>query len=329
MDNLIEWIVLSGVFSTICIFASIGEILTEKSGHLNLGVPGIMYLSGFTSYYFVYTYEKSCENPSSFLIVVIAIITALVVGGILGAFYSLMCVTFKCNQNVTGLIITSFGVGFGKFLSLLAGLTDTKATISGLAFTSGIPILKDIPIVGSLLFNYGIMTYLAIILAILAYLFLVKTRHGLNLKAVGESAAVADAAGINVSRYKYLATIVGCGLAGVAGMIYVLQYSGGGGLWSTNNNIEVIGWLAIALVIFVSWKPIRLLWAALLFGLLFWAYNFLPFLISMTSFTGSTELIRMLPYIVTIIVLIANSVKKSKLNQPPKSLGVSYFREER
>lgn len=327
MDNIISWICLSGIFATICILASCGEILTEKSGHLNLGVPGIMYLSGFVSYFAVYNYEKSCDNPSKFLIIIIAIVVALVVGGLLGGLYSVLCVTFKCNQNVTGLIITSFGVGFGKFLSSLAGLTDTKAIISGAAFTQGIPLLKEIPLVGSLLFNYGIMTYIAIIIAVLTYLFFKKTRYGLNLKAVGESAAVADAAGINVGKYKYLATIVGCSLSGLAGMVYVLQY--GDGLWSTNNSIEAIGWLAIALVIFVSWKSIRLLWAALLFGLLFWTYNYLPVLLPFTSFAGSSELIKMLPYLVTIIVLIVNSVKKSKLNQPPGSLGVSYFREER
>ena len=252
---------------------------------------------------------------------------ALVVGALLGGLYSIMCVTFKCNQNVTGLVITSFGIGFGKFLSSMAGLTDTKAIISGGVFIEGIPLLKDIPFLGKLFFNFGLMTYIAIIVAVLIYLFLKKTRCGLNLKAVGESAAVADAAGINVNRYKYLATIIGCSFCGLAGMVYVLQY--GGGLWSTNNNIEAIGWLAIALVIFASWKTIRLLWAALLFGLLFWAYNFLPVILPIASFSGSSEIIKMLPYVVTIIVLIANSVKKSKLNQPPSSLGIPYYREER
>lgn len=327
MDNIIAWICLAGIFATICIFASVGEILTEKSGHLNLGVPGIMYLSGFVSYFAVYSYETSTTNPSTFVIIVIAILSSLIVGSLLGCLYSVMCVTFRCNQNVTGLIITSFGVGFGKFLSSMAGLTDTKAVISGLTFTNGIPFLKDIPIIGKLLFNYGSMTYVAIIVAVIVYLFLNKTRYGLNLKAVGESVAVADAAGINTSKYKYLATTIGCGLCGIAGMVYVLQY--GAGLWSTNNNIEAIGWLAIALVIFVSWKSIRLLWAALLFGLLFWTYNYLPVILPIKSFTGLSELIKMLPYIVTIIVLIVNSVKKSKLNQPPSSLGVSYYREDR
>lgn len=327
MENIISWICIAVVFATICIFASSGEILTEKSGHLNLGVPGIMYLSGFVSYYSVYNYEKASENPSVIVIFLIAIFTALLVGGILGALYSIMCVTFKCNQNVMGLIITSFGIGFGKFLSSISNLTDTKAIVSGEFFSARIPGLKSIPFIGDLLFNYGIMTYIAIIVAVLLMLFFNKTRIGLNLRAVGESTKVADAAGINVTAYKYVATIVGCSLCGIAGMVYVLQY--GGGLWSTNNNIEAIGWLAIALVIFVSWRPIRLLWSAVLFGALFWTYNYLPVLLPAITFAGSSELIKMLPYVVTIIVLIVNSVKKSKLNQPPSSLGLSYFREER
>lgn len=327
MSNIISWISTSVVFATICIFASTGEIFTEKSGHLNLGVPGIMYLSGFVSYYAVFTYETSNSNPSRLLIAIMAIVISLSVGAILGLLYNVMCVTFKCNQNVTGLLITSFGVGFGKFLSLLANITDTKATISGLVFTRGIPLLKDIPIVGELIFNWGFMTYIAILLAIISSLFLRKTRWGLNLKAVGESAAVADSVGINVNKYRYIGTIIGCSLCGVAGMIYVLQ--NGNGLWSTNNNIEAIGWLTIALVIFTSWKPIKLLWAALLFGLLFWAFSYLPTIMPFMVFTGASEVIKMLPYIVTIVVLIANSVKKSKLNQPPSSLGIPYFREDR
>jgi len=158
-------------------------------------------------------------------------------------------------------------------------------------------------------------------------IFFRKTRIGLNLRSIGESPATADAVGLNVSRYKYIATMIGCSLAGLGGMIYVMQFSGAS--WSTNNSIEALGWLAVALVIFVSWKPIHLLWGAPLFGFLFWAYAYLPNMLSINGFTGMTQVIQMLPYLVTIIVLIINSSRKKKENQPPASLGLPYFREER
>lgn|SRR5574344_108765 len=326
MDNIISWIMSAVIFATISIFASCGEILTEKSGHLNLGVPGIMYLSGYVSYYAAYTYSTSTTNPNKFLVVLIAILVALAVGGLLGLLYSTMCVTFKANQNVIGLLIASFGVGFGKFISLITGVNG-KATFAGQIFTSGIPFLKDIPYVGQVLFGYGIMTYLAILVAVLMHLFFKKTRCGLNLRAVGESPATADAVGINVTLYKYLGIIIGCALSGVAGMSYVLVFSSGA--WSTNNNIEVIGWLAVALVIFVTWKPARLLWGAVLFGLLYWAYVYIPYWINMSNIVGITQILQMFPYLITIIILVMNSIKKSRLNQPPASLGLPYFREER
>jgi simple sugar transport system permease protein len=144
---------------------------------------------------------------------------------------------------------------------------------------------------------------------------------------VGESPSSADAVGINVARYKYLATMIGCGINGLAGTIYVLEF--GNGVWSTNNNIEAIGWLAVALVIFASWRPVRLIWGSIVFGILFWAYNYLPEMVSLPAVTGLVELLKILPYLVTIIVLIVNSARHKKENQPPSSLGTSYYREER
>jgi ABC-type uncharacterized transport system permease subunit len=325
--NVISWIVNAVIYGTVIAIASLGETINEKSGHLNLGVPGIMYLSGILSYQMVKMYLEASALPNDFLTVLIALAASFVVGALFGLIYSVMCVTFKCNQNVMGLAISAFGVGLGKFFSLALKLKNGRLDQPGILFNNGLPFLKDLPYVGKLLFGYGFLTYLTLVVIILVTVFFRKTRIGLNLKAVGESPSTADAVGINVSVYKYVATIIGCGLAGVGGMAYVFYFASG--TWSTNNSIEAIGWLAIALVIFASWKPIHLIWGAPLFGFLFWASTYLPLVIRYTGFTGFTELLEMLPYFVTIVILIINSLRHKKENQPPESLGLSYFREER
>jgi simple sugar transport system permease protein len=139
---------------------------------------------------------------------------------------------------------------------------------------------------------------------------------------VGENPATADAAGINVTRYKYLATCLGAGISGLGGLYYAMDYIKG--TWTTDGTIEALGWLAVALVIFATWKPARAIWSAYLFGILYWAYNYISGLTR-----ASVELFKMLPYVVTIIVLVAVSLRRSKESQPPASLGLSYFREER
>jgi ABC-type uncharacterized transport system permease subunit len=330
MDNLISWIMSAVIYGTTLTLSGLGETLNEKSGHLNLGVPGIMYLAAICSFLPVYIYEQNVANPLAIVSILIAIVVALAVGAIMGFIYSLLCVTFKANQNVVGLVISTFGVGFGKFISSashIVGSGGVKASFATTIFNTGIPVLKDIPYVGQIFFGYGFMTYLVLILAILANIFLRKTRIGLNLKSVGENPATADAVGINVTKFRYIATMTGCGLCGLGGITYVLTFASG--LWSTNNGIEAIGWLAVALVIFSSWRPKNLIWGSVLFGLFFWTYNYLPSLVSIPSFTGLTEILEMLPYIFTIIVLIINSLRRKKENQPPESLGLPYFREER
>ncbi len=328
MASFIAWITYSIVYATVIMLGATGETLTEKAGHLNLGVPGIMTISGFVGYYVSYLYEQSTVNPSAFVVVILSLSVSFGVGAIFGLIYSLMCVTFKCNQNIMGLIITSFAVGFSKFLSSLAGITTgASAAFSGKVYNASISALANIPVIGPLIFGYGFTTYLAIVICILLHIFLKKTRTGLNLRSVGESPASADAVGINTTKYKYIATIVGCGISGLGGISYVLGY--GSGLWSTNNNIEAIGWLAVALVIFASWHPLRLIYGSIIFGILFWTYNYITSIINIPTFNGYQEIIKMLPYVITIIVLIINSAKKKKENQPPMSLGTSYYREER
>lgn len=328
IENIIAWLSLALGFGTILALSGLGETINEKVGHLNLGVPGIMYFSAICSYVCCMYYEKGNESPNAFVTVLIGLSVAFAVGALFGLIYSIVCVTFRCNQNVMGLAIASFGVGFGKYLSLSLGLKDYKLAFAGNVFTTGIPWLKDIPYVGKVLFDHGFMTYFALIVCILAYVFFRTTRIGLNVAACGESPQTADSAGIPVSKYKYIATLIGCGFCGLGGMTYVLDYTHG--LWATNNNIEAIGWLAVCLVIFASWKPIHLIWGAPLFAFCYWAYTYIPLLIDTKyNFVGFNDLLQMLPYLVTIVILIINSFKKKKENQPPQSLGLAYFREER
>ena len=311
----------------ICIlFGANGEILTEKSGNLNLGVPGMMYMGGIAGLAAAFMYERGTQTPNPSVGFLLALIAALVAGGLGGLVYSVLTISLRANQNVSGLALTTFGVGLGNFfggsLSKLAGgvgQISTAATAS--AFRLKLPLLSDIPVLGDVLFSYGLLTYFAIALSIALSWYLNRTRQGLCLRAVGENPATADAAGINVQLYKYLATVIGGGIAGMGGLYFVMEYSGG--TW-TNNGFGDRGWLAVALVIFARWRPLNAIWGSLLFGALYILYLYIPGLGRSTQ-----EIFKMLPYVVTIIVLILTSLRKKKEDQPPESLGLHYFREER
>lgn len=312
-------------------FGALGETLTEKSGHLNLGVPGMMFLGGFAAFAASLLYEKS-PNPIPALMVILPLIAGFGAGALGGLLYSFFTVTLRANQNVTGLALTQLGVGIGSFGGILvminAGFKGyAKAGKTSKLFVDSINAKADLGTFGDLFLSYGFMIYLAIIVAILIFLFFRYTRQGLNLRAVGESPATADAAGINVTKYKYLATTVGGGLCGLGGLVYILIFCNGG--WTTNNSIESLGWLAVALVIFATWRPLNIIWGSYLFALLFWLYTYFAGLFNVALETYETDLLQMLPYAVTIVVLVLMSLRKKKENQPPASLGLSYFREER
>ena len=243
-----------------------------------------------------------------------------------GLIYSILTITLRVNQNVTGLALTIFGTGFGNFFGgsiskLAGGVGQISVKVTGSAYTAKIPGLSKIPVIGGILFNYGFLTYLCIIIAVLLSFFLFKTRAGLNLRAIGENPGTADAAGINVIKYKYLSTCIGAGLAGLGGLYFVMEYSGG--TW-TDNGFGDRGWLAVALVIFALWKPLNAIWGAFLFGALYILYLYIPGL-----GRSMQEVFKALPYVVTIIVLVFTSFRKKKEHQPPAALGLPYFREER
>ena len=308
------------------LFGASGEIVTEKSGNLNIGIPGIMYMGGIAGLMGAFFYEKSTETPNGAIGVLVSLLCSLIASALGGLIYSFLTITLRANQNVVGLALTTFGVGFGNFFGgsiskLAGGVGQISVQTTAAAYRATIPGLSKIPVIGTLFFSYGFLTYLSVIVAVAMTYFLKKTRKGLNLRAVGESPATADAAGINVSKYKYAATVTGAAIAGLGGLYFVMEYLGG--TWS-NNGFGDRGWLAIALVILALWNPDHAIWGSFVFGGLYILYIYLPGLNRATQ-----ELVKMLPYVVTIIVLIITSKRNKQENQPPASLGEAYFREDR
>lgn len=308
------------------LLGSTGEIITEKSGNLNLGIPGIMYTGAISGVIGGFFYQNSVKSVNTALAILIPVLCCMLGSLLASLIYAFLTITLRANQNVTGLALTTFGVGIGNFFggSLIK---ITKSTVPYLSLTKiakvfkkTLPFASKLGAVGDLFFNYGFMVYLAIIIAVAAAIILKRTRIGLQLRAVGENPATADAAGINVNAYKYFATCIGGMIAGLGGLYYVVDYSNG--IWS-NNGFGDRGWLAIALVIFAIWKPDFSIIGSYLFGALYILPNY-----TSVSLQGM-PLLQMLPYVVTIIVLVTVSMRKKRENLPPASLGLSYFREER
>lgn len=309
------------------LFGSTGEIITEKGGNLNLGIPGIMYVGGISGVIGAFLYEQSSQTLNPVLAVLIPLLASAFGSLLMGLIYCFLTVTLRANQNVTGLALTTFGVGFGNFfggsLIKLIGseLPSIALTRTSNYFKASLPFAGKLGGIGDIFFSYGFLAYFAVIISLCAAYFFKRTRTGLNLRAVGENPATADAAGINVGKYKYLSTVIGSVIAGLGGLYYVMDYACG--VWS-NDGFGDRGWLAIALVIFAVWRSDFAILGSIVFGGLFIVHNYIPNL----KFEQQ-EIIKMLPYIVTIIVLIIISLRNKKETQPPESLGLAYFREER
>ena len=227
------------------LFGSTGEILTEKSGNLNLGIPGIMYVGGISGVIGSFFYEQSAAGQlNGFLAIMIPILCSLLGSLLMGLLYCFLTVTLRANQNVTGLAMTTFGVGVGNFFGgSLIKLTNSEVpsialSKTSLFFKTTLPGADSTGWFGQLFLSYGFLAYLAILIAIGASYFLNRTRPGLHLRAVGESASTADAAGINVTKYKYLATCIGSMIAGLGGLYYVMDYANG--VWSNNAFGELV-----------------------------------------------------------------------------------------
>ena len=326
-DIIIQLLQSAVCFGTVIMYGALGEILTEKTGNLNLGVPGIMYLGGIAGLAGAFFYEFNNPNPNAVVSLLLSFIAAFIASALGGLLYSFLTITLRANQNVTGLTLTIFGGGvanfFGGSLNTMAGGVGqiSVATASGI-YRANINNVTDFGPIGRLFLSYGFMVYLAIVVAIIMAWFLNRTRTGLNLRAVGESPATADATGINVTRYKYVSTCVGAAITGLGGVFYTMNYIKG--TWANDGTMEGLGWLALALVIFASWKSLNVIWGSYLFGVLYWLYFYIGGLDRY-----SQEIFKMLPYLVTIAVLVFTSMRKKKENMGPAALGLSYFREDR
>ena len=331
MFDFVSFIPRAVVQSIPLLLGSTGETLTEKSGNMNLGIPGVMYVGAISGVIGAFLYEQSlpsAEAMNGALAIGIPLCASLLGSLLMGLLYCFLTVTLRANQNVTGLALTTFGVGFGNFFGgSLIKLTGSEVPSIALSATSAyfsrsLPFASKLGWFGKIFLSYGFLAYAAIIIAFVAAYILRHTRVGLQLRAVGESPTTADAAGINVNRYKYVATCTGSMIAGLGGLYYVMDYACG--VWS-NDAFGDRGWLAIALVIFTIWRPNVGVLASILFGGLYILYLFIP--------TGTNlavkELYKMLPYVVTLIVLVATSMRNKREDQPPASLGLAYFREER
>ena len=321
---MIRAAVLNG---TPLLFGTSGEILTEKSGNLNLGVEGLMFMGGAFGLCGAFVYGQAAgDHAVGAVAVAIALLASFAAGVIGSLIFSFLTITLRANQNVTGLALTIFGTGVGQFVGELMRLkVGGNVTVSNAlkdAFANPVlpKFLQDIPVIGPILFSYNFFVYLGFAAAIIMAYVMTKTRCGLNLCAVGESPATADAAGIHVTKYRYLATVIGGGISAVGGMVYTMTIAGS--VWN-HTGLSGEGWVAVALVIFCLWKPLNALWGSILFGglLIFYLRLPIPFL--------PTQIYKVVPYIVTAIVLIVVSMRQRREDQPPQSLGLNYFREER
>ncbi len=303
-----SFLIATVIASTSLLFATLGEIITEKAGNLNLGVEGMMLIGATAG--FIGGYESG--NPY------VALIAAIVFGGLGGLIYGFLTISLRANQVVSGLALTMFGSGVSSFFgSSYTGLKMSENIIQFFA-PKPIPILSSIPLLGNVFFNQSVFVYMAYISAILVGIYMYNTSLGLSLKSVGEAPYAADAAGIHVMIYKYVNVILGGALCGLGGaflsVVNVPQWQDG--------IIAGRGWIAIALVIFVKWNPYKAILGSLLFG----GLSIVGF--RLQAYNISQSLLDMLPYIVTIIVLVISSIQGNN-DSAPKALSIPYFREER
>lgn len=299
------------VAGTPLLFATLGETMTEKSGHLNLGVEGMMLIGAVAGF----GVGLATANP------LLALLGAMLAGAMAGLIYGFLTVTLRANQVVTGLSLTIFGTGLSAFLGKDYVGQIMPDQIKNFFAPMEIPLLSKIPFIGEVFFHQDLFVYLGYVVAILLGLYLYKTQTGLHLRAIGENPAAADATGIHVGWYKYAHILLGGALCGLGGAYLSLVYVP---TWQENITAGR-GWIAIALVIFCGWNPYKVLIGAILFG----GLDIIGFRIQGWGLSIPQYFIDMLPYLGTILVMVMTSMRKNKKNSPPAALGEAYFREER
>ncbi len=300
---------------TSLLYATIGEIYTERAGILNLGVEGMMLMGAVGGFAAAY-------HSGSALV---GVLVAAIVGGLLASIHAFLTITLRADQVVSGLALTLFGSGLSSFVGQRLGPGGAPLVgLQGPRFDRiALPGLSEIPVVGQALFNQDLLSYALFVFVPLVAYFLYRTRPGLNLRAVGENPRAADAMGLDVVRLRYLYTIVGGVLAGIGGAHLSLAYTPG---W-TENLTGGRGWIAVALVIFALWDPARAVIGALLFG----GINAIQFRMQAAGTTIPASFLNMLPYLFTILVMVGITVyeKVSRGVGAPAALGLPYHREER
>ena len=309
------------------LYGTVGEIVTEKSGSLNLGVEGTMAVGA------MFGYLAGCASNSLF----VGLLVSFLAAGLCGLLFAVLTISLQANQNVTGLTITTFGLGLYFFTGKGLGenwpvMTDADALVSGFSSLE-IPLLSQIPVLGKALFSHSTLVYLGIAIAVALWWYMNHTKSGLRLRAVGENPAAADSVGVNILLYRYAALILGSGIMGLGGFYMALNM--GGSFEGSNCWINGYGWIAIALVIFANWNTVLALAGTLVFG----------FFNTLQIYAGSlasafpnglgwlnaipSHLFKALPFIITAIVLVVSSVRKKENSGQPAALGLNYFREER
>lgn len=315
-------------FNMALLYGTVGEIITEKSGSLNLGVEGTMAIGAIGGYL------MGCKFDNLY----IAILFSFVFAALCGLLFAFLTVTMQANQNVTGLTITTFGLGFYFFIGNgvnSAGQWPVMFAHEGFSEAAEpikIPLLSKIPVIGEALFSQNILIYLGVLIAVVMWWYLKYTKPGLRIRAIGENPASADAVGVNITAYKYIHIMLGSGIMGIGGLLMCINLTGnfeGSTCW-----INGYGWISIALVIFSSWNTVVAILGAFVFGL----FNTLQVY---SGALGDTfphalgwlkkippQFMQALPFVITAIVLVITSIRKNKANQP-SAMGVNYYREDR
>ena len=300
------------------LFGTVGEILCEKTGHLNLGVEGMMSIGACAGFLFGYMTDSFW----------VAILAAAAAGALSALIYAVLTVTFMADQNVAGLTLTIFGIGLANFIGILAlggtqeGTLKLPENIMAAMQNIHIAGLSELPVVGPLLFSYCPFVYIGVVIAILCGFYLDKTKAGLNVQAIGENPAAADAAGIQVVKWKYINILLGGAICGIGGAYCSMIINGG--VW-ISDNVGGLGWIAVALVIFANWKPVYAIGGSFVFG----ALRVLKFYVPKSMFAFPNAFYDMLPFLITAIVQVLSSMRKNGRIGIPASLGLNYFREDR
>lgn len=313
---LISTLVSAIAYGTPLLLAGLGELLTERSGVLNLGVEGMMLMGAVTGFF-----VSQSIHADPMLALVIAVLAAAAAGAAMALIHAFLAVTVRVNQIVSGLALTIFAgiVGLSSYLGKVWGVGGqhgihqfTRVNLLG---------LQDVPVLGPLLFHQDALVYLSWVLALVTSLYLFRTRIGLYVRAVGESPRTADAMGINVTVYRYVHTIVGGALAGIGGAYFTLAIAP---IW-TDGLTAGDGWIAIALVIFAFWRPDLLVVGAYFFGLV----ASLGFNLQTVGVRLPAEFFSALPYAMTVLALwVASASWASRRLGTPAALGMPYSREE-